>query len=62
MTPFDHLSVVRPGEELAEALRIMTEEDVNQMPVVEEDGRMVGMIARDNLLSYISVRGELEGK
>lgn len=60
MAPFDQLRVVHPADDLAEVLRIMTGEDVNQLPVVEEDGRMVGMIARDRLLGYISLRGELD--
>lgn len=62
MAPFDRLRVVHPTDDLADVLRIMTAEDVNQLPVVEADGRMVGMIARDRLLGYISLRGELGEK
>lgn len=58
MTPLDKLKSVALNEDLSRVLRIMTEEDINQVPVVER-GNIVGMIARDSLLSFISVRGEL---
>jgi len=59
MTPFDSLKLVRPNEDLSAVLRILTEEDMNQIPVVDDNSNVVGMVARDNLLSYISIRGEL---
>jgi Zn-dependent protease/predicted transcriptional regulator len=58
MTPLDRLKSVSLNEDLAKVLQVMAEEDVNQIPVVE-DGNIVGMIARDSLLAFISVRGEL---
>ncbi len=58
MTPLDSLKSVTVDEDLSTILQIMTEEDVNQVPVVE-GGNIVGMIARDSLISFISVRGEL---
>jgi len=39
-------------------LPILTEQNINQLPVVK-DGNIIGMIARDNLLSFISIRSEL---
>jgi Zn-dependent protease/predicted transcriptional regulator len=58
MTPFANLKSVTPEEDLATVLKILTEKNINQLPVVK-DGNIVGMIARDNLLSFISVRSEL---
>jgi Zn-dependent protease len=58
MTPFANLKSVSPDEDLATVLKILTEQNINQLPVVK-DGNIVGMIARDNLLSFISVRSEL---
>ena len=58
MTPFANLKSVGPDEDLATVLRILTEQNINQLPVVK-DGNIIGMIARDNLLSFISVRSEL---
>lgn len=58
MTPLDGLKKVSPDEELWEAMRNMTEEGVNQLPVMD-DGRLLGMLARDNIVSFIKVKGEL---
>lgn len=58
MTPFAKLKWVRPDDDLASVLRILTEQDVNQLPVVE-DGNIIGMVARDNLLSFINIRDKL---
>jgi Zn-dependent protease len=58
MTPFDKLKWVRPDDDLASVLKILTEEDVNQLPVVEDDN-IIGMISRDNLLSFINIRDKL---
>jgi Zn-dependent protease/CBS domain-containing protein len=58
MTPFDDLKRVRPDEELSTVLRLLTENDINQVPVVQ-DNSIVGMIGRDNLISFIDVRSGL---
>lgn len=58
MTPFENLKWVKPDQDLASVLGMLTGDDINQVPVVE-DANIVGMIARDNLLSFVSVRGEL---
>lgn len=39
----------------------MTEEDINQFPVLD-NGRFLGMVARDRVLSFIRTRAELEPK
>ncbi len=58
MTPIANLKSVGPDEDLATIMRILTEQNINQLPVVK-DGNIVGMIARDNLLSFIGIRSEL---
>jgi Zn-dependent protease/predicted transcriptional regulator len=58
MTPFDSIKRVRPGDELSSVLRILTENDINQVPVVQ-DNNVIGMIGRDNLISFIDVRSGL---
>lgn len=58
MTPLNSLKSVSLNEELSTVLRTMAEEDINHVPVVE-GSNIVGMIARENLLSFISVRSEL---
>lgn len=58
MTPLEQLRAVSPDDELWTALTQMTEDGVNQLPVVEE-GRLVGMLGRDNVLTFIRTRAEL---
>jgi Zn-dependent protease/CBS domain-containing protein len=59
MTPFDKLRWVRPDEELSSVLRILTEDDINQVPVVQ-DNQVVGMVSRENLLNFVNVRSGLD--
>jgi CBS domain-containing protein len=58
MTPLEEMKTVSPDDDLFTVMRQMTEEGVNQMPVVES-GQLVGMIARDNLVGFINARSEL---
>jgi Zn-dependent protease/CBS domain-containing protein len=58
MTPLDKLKLVGPDQDLSTVLELMTTEDVNQLPVVDE-GKIVGMVARENLLTFIHTRAEL---
>ncbi|MBI2853136.1 MAG: site-2 protease family protein [Chloroflexi bacterium] len=58
MTPFARMEAVRPQQDLATVLQILTERDINQVPVVE-DSNIVGMVGRDNLLAFVSLRAEL---
>lgn len=58
MTPLDKLESVSPQEDLATVMQILTEKDIEQVPVVE-DGRIVGMVGRDNLLAFVKVRADL---
>lgn len=58
MTPFEKLKSVEPHDDLAKVLRMLTEYNVNQLPVIK-DGNLLGMIARDSLLTFISIRSEL---
>ncbi|MGQ9586340.1 MAG: M50 family metallopeptidase [Anaerolineae bacterium] len=58
MTPLEGLKAVSPEDELWSALEQMTEDGVNQLPVVE-DGHLVGMLGRDNVLTFIRTRAEL---
>ncbi len=56
MTPFARLRIARPGESLNEALPRMARGDVNQLPVVDEMGRLVGMLSRDAIMRYVEIR------
>lgn len=58
MTPMEKLKIASPSDDAMSILERMDEEDINQMPVVD-DGQVVGMIGRDNLLRFIRIRSEL---
>jgi len=58
MIPLSDLKTVRPDDELTTVFERMTAEDVNQFPVVD-DGRLLGMVARDNVLAFLRTRAEL---
>ena len=59
MTPFEETKKISADMDIFEVIRFMTDEDVNEVPVVEND-RLVGMISRDRLLHFITVRADLE--
>lgn len=58
MIPAGQLRRARPDEELSVVLERMATEDVNQLPVIE-NGRLVGIVARDNILNAIRTLSEL---
>ena len=58
MTPVDDLKSASPDQEALSILEQMIEDDINQMPVVRE-GRVIGLITRDNLLRLLRTRSEL---
>ncbi len=58
MVALDKLQWVKPDDDLYSVMKKMIERDVNQLPVVV-DGNIVGMVGRDNLLSFINVRDKL---
>jgi Zn-dependent protease/CBS domain-containing protein len=58
MTPLGGLKSVRPDEDLSTVLHILVENDINQIPVVQ-DNIIIGLIGRDNILAYIGARNEL---
>jgi CBS domain-containing protein len=59
MKPLAGLSTTSPGKDLNDALTLMTSENVNQLPVVE-DHKLVGMLSRSDILRYLQVMMELE--
>ncbi|MFN6963243.1 MAG: site-2 protease family protein [Pyrinomonadaceae bacterium] len=58
MRPLESLFVVGPETPAIEALEIIGRENVNQLPVVK-DGRLLGILSRDNLINYLTTRKEL---
>ena len=58
MTPLKELWMPHPTESALTILEQMDAEGMSQMPVVQE-GRVIGMVVRDNLINLIQVRSEL---
>ena len=58
MVPLEKLRQVRPDEDMARVLKVLTEEEIGQLPVVEGDN-IIGMISRENLLAFINIRDKL---
>ena len=57
MTPVDKLKAASPDQDALSILEQMDESNINQMPVVSE-GRVIGLIARDNLIRFLSLRSQ----
>ncbi len=58
MTPLDKLKVAYPDQDALSILEQMDESDVNYV-LVENEGRVIGLITRDNLISFLHTRSEL---
>jgi len=58
MTPVSKLKWVSPDDPAINLLERMDEHDINQLPVVE-NGRVIGMIARDNVIRFLRTKAEL---
>jgi CBS domain-containing protein len=55
MIPVNRLHAVSPTQSLNDVLPLMANNDVNQLPVVQ-DGRVVGILSRDAIMRFIEVR------
>jgi Zn-dependent protease/CBS domain-containing protein len=58
MTPFEKLKSVKPDADLNTVLKTLAQNNVNQVPVIE-DQNIVGMVARDAILDFVSLRAQL---
>ena len=48
----DRLVTIDPAQDLDEAMRLMAEHQVRRLPVCEEDGRLVGMLAQADVARH----------
>jgi Zn-dependent protease/CBS domain-containing protein len=58
-TPLAEVHTVRADTPLWDVLQEMTTDGVNQLPVLDEAGKVVGMISRDQLITFLSQRSAL---
>jgi Zn-dependent protease len=59
MTPLDSIKSVEPNEDLNVVLQMMAQDDINQIPVIYQ-GKIVGVVGRDNIINFINTRAELQ--
>lgn len=59
MRPLHQVRTVSPDTPLSDALGVMIEQDVHQLPVLSS-GRLVGVISRGDILRVLRTRAELE--
>src|SRR5207244_13160459 len=50
------LITIAPGQDLDEALRKMAQHQVRRLPVVEEDGRLAGILAQADVAEHADAR------
>jgi len=62
MTGHDKLKVVRPQESLEHAMQLLGEGEFDQLPVVDQAGRLSGMVTRAGVLRWMQIRDELKLK
>ncbi len=55
MVSADQVAVIAPSTLVTDAVRAMTERDIHQLPVIE-DGRLVGLLTRGDVLNHIQTR------
>ena len=48
------LVTIDPDQNLDEALRLMAQKQVRRLPVVEEDGRLIGVVAQADIATHAS--------
>jgi CBS domain-containing protein len=48
------LVTIDPQQDLDEALRLMAQHQVRRLPVVEEDGKLVGVVAQADIATHAS--------
>jgi len=58
MTPVDKIKVAYPDQDALSIMEQMDENNIDQMPVASE-GRVMGLITRDNLIRFLRIRSEL---
>ncbi len=58
MIPVERLHTVTPQQSLREVLALMNNQDINQLPVVEDE-KLVGVLSREAILRSLEVRRSL---
>jgi Zn-dependent protease/CBS domain-containing protein len=59
MVPAEKLKTASPDQDALSVVEQMEENEINQMPVASE-GKVIGLVTRDNLLRFLRTRTELK--
>ena len=59
MRPLDQVTTVSPDTPLSDALELMGQQDLNQLPVLA-NGNLAGLISRGHVLQLLKTRAELQ--
>lgn len=51
---YKDMPVARPDDNIVDILKLVDEEDINNMPVVDDEGRLKGLLTSSNLVSTLS--------
>jgi CBS domain-containing protein len=57
MTPLARLHTLGPADSASKALKLLAEQGVNQLPVVER-GRILGLVTREDILKWMALSPE----
>lgn len=55
MTPVEQLAVAHPQDDAIDALETLARRNVNQLPVVEADGTLRGLVRREDVLRWLAL-------
>ncbi len=58
MTPRNRMVILKPGDDLFNALSMLATHNVNQLPVVV-DNRIEGMLTREDIMKWLSLFGNI---
>ena len=55
MTPWEQVHTLDAGASIGDAVRAFAAHEVHQLPVVDDDGRVVGFVHRDDMLGWLQL-------
>jgi Zn-dependent protease len=61
MTPIERLATIGPRVEASEALGALARRDVRQLPVVGEDGRLLGLLRQRDIMRWLELQSGAAG-
>ncbi len=58
MTPISKLLTVNPNSDAAEALRVLSTNDIRQLPVLDGNRQLVGLLRRRDMMRFLQLHSE----